>query len=203
MACRCQPAFCKAASLLHCDSLLLNLTSSGPNHSLAQVLYQSTNHRKARPVKASLFKWVVYPLGGGASCSTAARLSACPPCAWVACSSSQGSLRATCHGTQAKLLLTCPLLPRSWKAPVRAHVQAAGFTVAPLLPRYTGGCMCRQLTRVCGSATHFSGLQPGYALADVHAAAPPLLCTLELCFSPLHRLWPQAAARRRSAWSRW
>lgn len=46
------------------------------------VLYQSTNHRKARPSKGGLL---------------------------------------------------------SWKTPVRAHVQAAGFTVSPLLPRYTGG----------------------------------------------------------------
>ncbi|KAI3426288.1 hypothetical protein D9Q98_008661 [Chlorella vulgaris] len=46
------------------------------------VLYQSTNHRKAKPAKTGLF---------------------------------------------------------SWRAPVRAHVQAAGFTVSPLLPRYTDG----------------------------------------------------------------
>lgn len=46
------------------------------------VLYQSTNHRKARQSKGGLL---------------------------------------------------------NWKSPVRAQVQAAGFTVAPLLPRYTGG----------------------------------------------------------------
>jgi hypothetical protein len=31
-----------------------------------------------------------------------------------------------------------PSPPYSWGTPVRAHVQAAGFTVSPLLPRYTG-----------------------------------------------------------------
>ncbi|KAI7837930.1 hypothetical protein COHA_008236 [Chlorella ohadii] len=46
------------------------------------ILYQSTNHRKARPARGGLLHW---------------------------------------------------------RAPVRASVQAAGFTVAPLLPRYTGG----------------------------------------------------------------
>ncbi|PRW45250.1 ENHANCED DISEASE RESISTANCE 2 isoform X2 isoform B [Chlorella sorokiniana] len=46
------------------------------------ILYQSTNHRKARPARGGLL---------------------------------------------------------NWRAPVRASVQAAGFTVAPLLPRYTGG----------------------------------------------------------------
>jgi hypothetical protein len=80
-----------------------------------------------------------------------------------------------------------------WKAPVRAQVQAAGFTISPLLPRYSGG-YCRALRAACWAC---SWLQAGQALGHLGLLQPKCSGVLPAAAAAAAAAAPAAAVCRR------